>query len=229
MEYRIQYAPVFTVVEFSLDENEEVIAQPDSMISMTAGIRISASVGQPGAGKKWWSGVKSMLGGESFFRAVFSAKRDGQTVLLAPASYGEIVPIDVAVSGNMFLARGAFLAHTGDCRVDVKYGGLKGMMAKTGLFLLHVSGGGTLFCQTYGSIVERTLQPDEQFLVDNRHVVAFSETVKYELVKSSTNIRDSMMSGEGFINRYTGPGKVLYQTRAKPSVGFLGYIFNAMT
>lgn len=229
MEYRIQFAPVFSVLEFQLNEAEEVVAQPDSMISLTPGIQITASVGSPNAAKKWTSGLKSLLGGESFFRAVFRAKRDGQSLTLAPENYGDILPIEITAGQGLLLSRGSYLAHIGDCHLDAKYHGLKGMMAKTGLFLLHLSGSGTLFCQTYGAIIERTLAADEQFLVDNRYVVAFSDTMTFQVVKSSDSIGHSLMSGEAFVNRFTGPGRLYYQTRAKPMVGFLGYLFNAMT
>lgn len=229
MEFQIRHAPVFTVVEFQLNESEEVVAQPNSMISFTPGIQISAAVGETRSGRHWFTGFKSLLGGESFFRAVFRAKRDGQTLMLAPDNQGDILPIPLNGDHRLYLSRGSYLAHIGNCQLDSKYGGMKGLVSKTGLFLLHVSGTGTLFCQTYGAIIHRTLAEGEQFLIDNRYVVAFSDTIQYQLVKASQSLRDSMMSGEGLVNRYTGPGELYYQTRAKPGVGFLGYILNAMT
>ncbi|HWA99144.1 MAG TPA: TIGR00266 family protein [Pirellulales bacterium] len=229
MDYEVQHGPVFTVVEFKFNEAEEVVAQPNSMISMTPGIQISASIGSPRSGMRWVSGFKSLLGGESFFRAVFRAKRDEQALLLAPDNYGQILPLPITDAESLYLSRGAYLAHFGDCKLEIKYGGLKGVMAKTGLFLLRVSGSGMLFCQTYGAIVHRMLAEDEQFLIDNRYVVAFSDSITYELVKSSERIRDSLMSGEGFINRFTGPGQLIYQTRAKPAANFLGTLLSAVT
>ncbi len=229
MDFQIRFAPVFTVLEFQLNESEEVVAQPDSMISFTPGIQISAAIGEPRSGRSWWTGIKSLLGGESLFRAVFRAKRDGQSLLLAPENYGDILPITLAETESLYLSRGSYLAHIGQCRLDAKYGGMKGLFAKTGLFLLHISGSGTLFCQTYGAIVEKSLEEGEHLLIDNRYVVAFSETVTYQVVKASQSLRDSLMSGEGFVNRFTGPGRLYYQTRVKPSIGFLGYLLNAVT
>jgi uncharacterized protein (AIM24 family) len=69
----------------------------------------------------------------------------------------------------------------------------------------------------------------EKFLVDNRYVVAFSSSLQYELVRSSERLTDSFFSGEGFINRFTGPGRLLYQTRVKPSGGLLRLLFSAVT
>lgn len=231
MNFQIQCAPVFSVIEFQLNSGEQVIAQPDSMVSMTSGMRIraSASTGTGVVGRSWRAGFRSLLGGESFFRAIFEARRDDQVLLLAPESYGEILSIALSESDSMYLTRGSYLAHTGDCSLDIRYGGMKGVMSKTGLFLLQITGPGQLFCQTYGAIRERVLVEGEKFLVDNRYVVAFSSSLQYELVRSSERLTDSFFSGEGFINRFTGPGRLLYQTRVKPAGGMLRLLFSAVT
>ncbi|MFT5093757.1 MAG: hypothetical protein ACI93T_002587 [Porticoccaceae bacterium] len=63
----------------------------------------------------------------------------------------------------------------------------------------------------------------------SRVVVAFSDSVKYQLVKATDSVKDSLMSGEGLVNRYTGPGRLIYQTRSKPGSGMLGYLLDAVT
>lgn len=228
MEFSVQHQPVFSTVEFNLDAEEAIVAQPNSMLTMTAGIQIKAAVGR-GNKPGWRSGFGSLLGGESFFTASFSAKSDGQTVTLAPDSYGDIVVIDMKDAGGFYLTRGSYLANTGDCELKTKYGGMKGVMSKKGLFLLHASGDGTVFCQAYGAVVDRVLDDGEVFFVDNRFVVAFSDTVQYQLVKATDSVKDSLMSGEGLVNRYTGPGRLIYQTRSKPGTGMLGYLVDAVT
>ena len=80
--------------------------------------------------------------------------------------------------------------------------------------------GGTAFCQTFGAVLQKELAEGEKFFLDNRYAVAFSDTVTYQLVKATESVRDSIMSGEGLINRYTGPGVVYYQTRGKAPVSF---------
>lgn len=229
MEYLIQHAPVFTTVQFTMNADEEVIAQPDSMLSMTTGIELTGAVGKVGAKASIWGGFKSMLGGESFFRAVYRAKRDGQMLTLAPDSYGDILILPLSGLAGYSLTRGSFLASIGATQMQVTYGGVKGVMARTGLFLLQVSGEGTVFCQTFGAILERHLQPDEQFVIDNRYVIAFSTGMKYQMVKASRSISDSLMSGEGFVNKFTGPGTLYYQSRVKQVPGLLSYVLNAAT
>lgn len=227
MEYRVRHAPVFSILEFDLGEAEVVVAQPNSMLSMSSGMSISATIGRRGAGSGWWSGTKSLLGGENFFTSEYRAKRDGQTLVLAPNTYGDVLSIPLPETGGYYLTRGSYLANVGECELGIKYSGFKGWMSKKGLFLLHASGDGTVFCQTYGAIMSQTLAEGEVFLVDNRFVVAFSDTIKYQLVKATDNVKDSIFSGEGLVNRYTGPGTLYYQTRGKPGVGVFSRVLDA--
>jgi uncharacterized protein (TIGR00266 family) len=229
MQHRISHGPVFSILEFELGEAEEVVAQPNSMLSMSTGVELTGAVGKTTDKVGWWGGFKSVLGGESFFRAVFRAKRDGQTLILAPDSYGDILTLDLAEVAGYQLTRGSFLASAGQVEMKVVYGGVKGLLAKTGLFLLRVSGEGTVFCQSFGALLRKDLAEGEQFVIDNRYVVAFSTTVTFQLVKASKRLADSLMSGEALVNKFTGPGRIYYQTRVKPSPSFLGYLLNAST
>lgn len=227
MKYSIQHGPVFSILEIDVSTSDVVVAQPNSMLSMTSGIRLSASVGRRGSGNRWWSGTKNLLGGENFFTAEFRAKNDGEKLTLAPDAYGDILPMELADSGGWYLTRGSYLANIGDCELRVKYSGMKGLMSRKGLFLLHAKGTGTLFCQAFGAVVSRDLAEGETFYLDNRFAVAFSDTIAYQLVKATSSLKDSLMSGEGLVNRYTGPGRLYYQTRAKPTAGLFGRAFEA--
>lgn len=256
MEYSLRFRPVSSVLEIRLSEGELVVAQPNSMLAMTSGIRLAARVGrrntsQPpaelaieSAGEiepktvpilaskmspktSWFSGFKNLLGGESFFVAEFTAIRDGQTLTLAPDVFGDILELPLGDAGSYYLTQGSYLANIGDCDLQIRYGGLKGVLSRKGFFLLHVSGHGTVFCQAYGAILTKDLQPGEHFVVDNRFVIAFSDTITYQFVKATKSLKDSLMSGEGFVNRYTGPGRLFYQARSKPSSGYLARILDA--
>ncbi len=122
-------------------------------------------------------------------------------------------------SNGYYLTRGAYLASTEGAHVKVHYGGLKGVMAQKGLFLMHATGNGTVFCATRGALVKQTLAQGERIVVDNRYVVAFEDTIGFELVKATKGLKDAYFSGEGLVNRYTGPGTLYYQTRGKTDTG----------
>lgn len=248
MEFKVTHAPVFSTLEFQLAVEEYVVAQPNSMLTMTGEVGISAHAGRhdtaagegetaadnsdadrPAKRKRhsWFGGIKNLLGGENFFTAEFRAKSDGQTLVLAPESYGDIVVLDLSKEDGYFLTRGSYLANVGPTNVHIKYGGLKGLMSKKGLFLMHATGTGHVFCQSYGAVVHRYLDEGETLYVDNRFMIAFSDSVTYKLVKATDSLSDSLMSGEGLVNRYTGPGNLYYQTRGKATGGILSAILDA--
>jgi uncharacterized protein (TIGR00266 family) len=237
MNHAVLHGPAFSALRLELDEGSCVLAQPGSMLAMTPGFDVDVRAGlhmaSGGAGRgsgvgAFTGGVRSLFGGESFFTVVYSAKRPGQHLVLAPDHMGEILAVDVAGDDGMMVARGAFLACTPGLGFVLHNAGLQGMLATRGLFFLRTEGSGRLFINGYGGIVEEILGEGERFVVDNRHVVAFSVGMVFESVVLAASLKDSLLSGEGFVVRFTGPGRVLYQTRARPSTGMLRGLFQTL-
>ena len=117
MEYSVLHGPVFSVLELRMNQGDTVQAQPDSMLSMTSGLQLSASVGRKGKGNAWLSGAKNLLGGESMFTAQFMAKRDEQILMLAPSVQGDILCLTLPEHGGYYLTRGSYLASVGECKL----------------------------------------------------------------------------------------------------------------
>jgi hypothetical protein len=57
-------------------------------------------------------------------------------------------------------------------------------------------------------------------------IETFNETISWRLVKATKRISHAIMSGEGLVNLYTGPGTLMFQTRGK-AVG-RGWLFRAL-
>ena len=233
MNHAVLHGPAFSALRLELDEGSCVLAQPGSMLAMTPGFDVDVRAGLHMAGGgsgvgAFTGGVRSLFGGESFFTVVYSAKRPGQHLVLAPDQMGEILAVDVAGDDGMMVARGAFLACTPGLGFVLHNAGLQGMLATRGLFFLRTEGSGRLFINGHGGIVEEVLGAGERFVVDNRHVVAFSVGMVFESVVLAASLKDSLLSGEGFVVRFTGPGRVLYQTRARPSTGMLRGLFQTL-
>ena len=233
MNHAVLHGPAFSALRLELDEGSCVLAQPGSMLAMTPGfdVDVRAGLNMAGGGSgvgAFTGGVRSLFGGESFFTVVYSAKRPGQHLVLAPDHMGEILAVDVAGDDGMMVARGAFLACTPGLGFVLHNAGLQGMLATRGLFFLRTEGSGELFINGYGGIVEEILAEGERFVVDNRHVVAFSVGMAFDSVVLAASLKDSLFSGEGFVVRFTGPGRVLYQTRARPSTGMLRGLFQTL-
>ena len=100
------------------------------------------------------------------------------------------------------------------------------MLSGEGLFLLTVEGSGLLLLSSFGAIHSKTLAPGEEYIVDTGHIVAFEESVSYRLEKATGKSQgiggflkgmvQSTLSGEGFVCRYRGPGRIYMQTRQLP-------------
>ena len=222
MRHDVLHGPAFAALRLDLPAGESILAQPGSMIAMTPGFAVDVRAGVHMQGDRGLArGLRSLFGGESFFTVVYTAKRDDQHIILAPDHMGEIRALDTTAEQGLLLTRGAFLA----CGPEVGFGlhnaGMQGLLTTRGLFFLKTLGAGTIFVSSYGGLVEQTLAAGERFVLDNRNIVAFSDGMPFESVVLANSLKDSVLSGEGFVVRFTGPGRVLYQTRARPALGLL--------
>ncbi len=134
----------------------------------------------------------------------------------------------VELAGSKFFVQpGSYLA--GDPRLAIGVqGSVRGMLSGEGLFLLTVQGSGLLLLSSFGAIHAKTLAPGEEYIVDTGHIVAFEESVEYRLEKATGKTQgiggflkgmvQSALSGEGFVCRYRGPGRIYIQTRQLPGL-----------
>jgi uncharacterized protein (TIGR00266 family) len=222
MRHEVLHAPAFSALRLDLSAGGSVLAQPGSMIAMTPGFTVEVRAGIHMQGRRGIvRGLRSLFGGESFFTVVYTAKRDDQHVILAPDQMGEIRAMATTAEEGLLLARGGFLACGPEVGFDLHNAGMQGLLATRGLFFLRTRGAGTIFVSSYGGLVEQTLAAGERFVLDNRNIVAFSDGMALESVVLAGSLKDSVLSGEGFVVRFTGPGRVLYQTRARPAIGLL--------
>jgi len=75
-----------------------------------------------------------------------------------------------------------------------------------------VSGYGDLFINTFGALDTHTLFPGETLIVDNFHLVAFTDSCSYT-VKKFGGLKETILGGEGLVTEITGPGDVFIQTK----------------
>ena len=210
MRYEIKYSPAYGLGVIYLEAGEEIQAEAGAMVSMSPSIEMKTEArGGMFAGLR-----RSVLGGESFFINTFRANAPGEATF-APALPGDIIALDVGPH-TLFIQSGSYLASQAGVTIDTKWGGAKSFFSKEGLFLLKATGNGTVFVASYGAIHPIDLGPGEQYVVDTGHMVAFDETMKYEVSKSG-GWKSTLLSGEGFVVRLTGPGRFYMQTRAPES------------
>ncbi len=208
MDHKIENGPVFSTLHLTLHTGESVIGEAGSMIAMTPSVELKAKT----TGKGVFGAVKSMIGGESLFSTTYTATENNSEVVLAPSSPGDIVHF--SLSGKKIFAQGgAYLAGSSGLELGTQ-GSLRGALMGEGLFLQTISGNGDVWLSSYGAVFVKELGPGEEYSVDNGNLVAFEDGVSYTIKKAAKGLFSTFASGEGFVSRFKGPGKVWLQTRS---------------
>lgn len=183
------------------------------MVCMSPNIAIESKA-QGGLGKA----LGRLLTGESFFQTTYTATHGGGEVVLAPSSLGDIFSVEISPSSGFMVTSGCYLASDSGLNIETKMSG-RGFFAGEGLFLMRVSGQGTLLVSCFGAVHAVQLQVGQPYVVDTGHIVAFQETMQYNVRTVAKGLMQSWKSGEGFVAEFTGPGVVYIQTRAPQSFG----------
>jgi len=213
MEHEVLYAPSYSVARVVLEAGETLRGESGAMVSMSPNIQIESTTG----GGLLKGLFRKAVGGESFFQTTFTAEGSPGEVLLAPQAPGDIRVIELSAEAY-YIQSGSFLGCSSSIELDTSFGGARSFFSGEGLFLLKASGTGGLFVSSYGAIHEKTLAAGETYVVDTTHIVAFAETVNYSVKKAAKGWFSSITSGEGLVCEYTGPGKILLQTRSVQSL-----------
>ena len=206
MDFKIEGGPVFTILRIAMQANEAIKAEAGAMVAMSPSIELQAKT----TGKGLLGALGAMVGGESLFSSVYTAKAPGE-LLITPATPGDIA--HVKLSGQTIMAQaGAYLAGSVDLTISAQ-GSLKALIGGEGLFLSKITGAGDLFLGSYGAILMKELQAGESYIVDTGHMVAWEGQVQYKLRKAAKGLFSTLASGEGLVGEYQGPGKIWLQTR----------------
>ncbi len=215
MKYEILHRPSYALGRIELASGEQLQAEAGAMVSMSSGIKIDTGMrgGLLGGLKR------SVLGGESFFINTFTAELSGE-VTIAPGLPGDIQALELT-GGSVMVQSGSFLAATMDVEVDTSWRGAEGFFSGEGLILLRCSGHGLLFLSSYGAIHLKELGVGEEYTVDTGHMVAFDDTVKYDVGRSGS-WKTTILSGEGLVCKLEGPGRFYMQTRSQDA--FLSWL-----
>jgi uncharacterized protein (TIGR00266 family) len=215
MRYDIVGGGTFPLLRVYLDEGEALRAESGAMVAMTRDLRLT--------GKMDGGLLKSlgrMFSGESFFLQNLTAEKGAGWALLASAAPGEIIPLQIDPARPMTVQKNGFLAGTEGIEISTEMQGIaKGLFSGEGFFVLGIAGKGTVFLATYGSAYTVDIPKGETLLIDNGHLIAWETSMDYEIAKGASSWVSSVTSGEGLACRFTGPGKVLIQTRNPQQLG----------
>jgi uncharacterized protein (TIGR00266 family) len=205
--YEILHQPAFALAVVQLQAEQSIMAEAGAMVSMSANVELQSQMkgGLLGA-------LKRTVGGESAFVSTFTARGAAGEVSFAPGGPGDIAAIEMA-NQAFYVQSSSYLAGDASLVVDTRWGGAKSFFGGEGLFVLQVTGTGLLLVSSFGAIHRKRLAAGERYVVDTGHLVAWEGTTNYTLRKAASGFFRSMVSGEGMVAEFTGPGEILIQTR----------------
>ena len=207
MEAEFRHRPSFTHLVVELQQGESVLAEPGALVGHSPNVTVETTTSRDGL----VSSAKSMLGGESAFVNEFVAEGGTGEVELSPPTPGDVMEHDLQ-DETLYAADGAFLAATGDVDIDSEIGGIKSMIGGAGLTPLALKGTGTVFVDAYGGLESIELDPGETYTLDNANLVAWVDSVEFN-TRRVGDLKSSLLSGEGLVFDFEGPGRAWYQTR----------------
>ncbi len=199
---------VMQAVVVPLQPGQELQAEPGAMLYMAGDVAMESKMSGGLLG-----GLKRMVAGESLFMTRFVARSPGQVAFAAPHP-GQLKRLDLDGRRAWLCQRDSFLCATQGIDVSVaftkRFGA--GLFGGEGFILERLSGAGTVFIHAGGNFVEFDLVQGQQLRVDTGCIVAFEESVAYE-IQYVGGFKNALFGGEGlFLASLTGPGKCVLQT-----------------
>ena len=209
MKYQIKYTPSYSMLVLNLEPGEQITGEAGAMTYMTPTMEVKTRKRESSI---LGSLATALIGGQSFFVNDYAAARGAGEIGLVAAPVGDITRLDVQPGKGYIIQKASYLASSQSVDLDVRWEGFTKGLFGQGLFMIKISGQGDLFINTFGAIDKHELAPGQELIVDNFHLVAFSDTCEYR-IESMGSWKETLFSGEGLLTCIQGPGEVYIQTK----------------
>jgi len=209
MKYEVKYKPAYSLLVVSLNAGESIAAEAGSMTYMQPALVVRTRKREKGF---WGSLGMTIIGGQSFFVNDFTAEGGAGEAAFSSAPLGDIDTLDVTPSCGYIIQKSSYVASEDNVNLDIQWQGFTKGLFGQGLFMIKVTGNGLLFINTFGAIDRHTLASGESLIVDNHHLVAFSDTCRYTVTKFG-GLKETILGGEGLVTEISGPGDSYIQTK----------------
>jgi uncharacterized protein (TIGR00266 family) len=212
LDYTIQ-GDNLQVIRIRLQPGQELYAEAGKMVYKQPQVAWETRMSGETLGEKLLGALKRKLMGESLFLTYFRASIPGE-VGFAGSYPGRVQAFDLKPGQTIFVQRDAFVVAQSSIQLNialVKRLGA-GFFGGEGFILEQLTGPGTVFIHAGGDFVEFTLGAGESLQIDTGCIVAFDDTVDYD-IQLAGGIRTALFGGEGlFLATLTGPGRVIVQS-----------------
>ena len=211
MKFNILETGAFQSALVEFEHGEEFFSESGAMVRASGNVDMDVSTRSRGK-SGIMGGIKRLFSGESFFLSTYKVG-PGETgeVGLAPILPGEMKTLALDGSTTWVCSGGSFIAAGGDdVEMETRFQGLGSVFSGEGMFFLEVSGVGTALVGGFGALHE--LEVDGELTLDTGHLIAYEKSLEYKVTKAASSWTQSFLSGEGFVMKFEGQGKVIAQT-----------------
>ena len=101
--------------------------------------------------------------------------------------------------------------------VDMGWQGFKSILSGESVIWLNLKGSGDVILSSFGAIYP--VEVDGEYIVDSGHIVAFEETLDFDITKAGKSWLHSFLGGEGLVCKFKGKGIVWCQSHNPASFG----------
>lgn len=217
--------PTFSVLEgrdpllsIEFEPGDAVVAESNSMVMTDGAVSVEGRM----QGGFFSSLARNLFSDESFFQQVLKADKGkpGQA-LLAPQLPGDIEIIEVGEQ-QYFLNSGCYMASEATVSTSQRLNSsvLGAFFGSTGgIVVMRTEGRGKLCLSGFGQIVKVSVEPGQEIVVDNGHIVAWDTRLDYRVTTASSKkgifgrMVSTAMSGEYLVTRFAGKGDVYIASR----------------
>lgn len=220
IDYRI-LGEEMQCVEIELDPQETAIGESGSFMMMDKEIQMETIFGDGtqqsnGFLGKLMSAGKRVLTGESLFMTAFTNVSNAKKKVTFAAPYpGKTIAMDLyRHNGKIICQKDAFLCAAKGVSIGIEFQRKlgTGLFGGEGFIMQKLEGDGMAFVHAGGHVIERELQAGEMIKIDTGCIVAFTQTVDYD-IQFVGGIKNTIFGGEGlFFATLQGPGKVWIQS-----------------
>jgi uncharacterized protein (TIGR00266 family) len=222
MDVTTRMGPAFAVANIMLNPGESVQVEAGAMMAMSAGVTLAATM-ERGMIR---SAKRAVLGGESFFVTTATAPAHGGFIDVAARLPGDITTHRLREGRALCIQKGSWVASATTVTVNTRWAGFRNLFGSEGGFLIRAEGHGPVIVACYGALETWDLEPGQTLTVDTGHMVAYEDTLTVGLRKATGGVVQMFKSGEGIVFDFTGPGRLMTQTRNPNEL--LGWITGAL-
>jgi uncharacterized protein (TIGR00266 family) len=212
LDYTIQ-GNNLQIARLHLKADQEVYGEAGRMVYKTGNVYWDTRMTGSTIGEKLLGALRRKLTGESLFFTYFRSNGPGE-VGFAGAYPGKVEPFILAPGQSIIAQRDTFLCAQTSVNFGIAFVRRlgAGLFGGEGFILEKFTGPGIVFLHAGGDIVDFNLAPGESIQIDSGCIVAFDESVSYD-IRFAGGIKTAIFGGEGlFLANMTGPGRVIVQS-----------------